>query len=89
MFITRQRTPHGRYRVQSTAIGIIALLASASAGGCTSQGTYAIGQTFHNQACKKYFDQQEYGRCMAGATRSYDDYKRNVEAAKGKKWGAD
>jgi hypothetical protein len=87
MFITRQRTPHGRYRVQSTAIGIIALLASAAAGGCSSQGTHSLERTFHNQPCKKILDQQEYGRCMEGLTRSYDDYKRNVEAAKGKQWG--
>jgi hypothetical protein len=61
---------------------MIALLASVAAGGCSSQGSYAVGQTFHHQPCKKFLDQQEYGRCMAGATRSYDDYKRNLEAVK-------
>jgi hypothetical protein len=82
MFITRQRTPQGKYRIQSTAIGIIALLASVAAGGCSSQGSYAFGEAFRHQSCNKILDQQEYGRCMAGATRSYDDYKRNLEAVK-------
>jgi hypothetical protein len=80
----RQRTRLGRYRVQSSAIGIFTVLVSIAAGGCSSQGTHVLERTFHNQPCKKILDQQEYGRCMDGLTRSYDDYKRNVEAAKGR-----
>ena len=83
MVTMKQRVPHGRYRAQSTAVGIIAILASVVAGGCSSQEVYGAGQAWQRQECSKMTDSQDRGRCMASASRSYDEYKRDAEAAKG------
>lgn len=52
--------------------------------GCSSQQLYGGGQAWQQQECSKLMDAQERNRCMASAKRSYDEYRREAEAAKGK-----
>ena len=50
---------------------------------CSSQLAYGTGQAWQRQECNKINDAQERSRCMASASTSYEDYKRQAEAAKG------
>lgn len=59
--------------------GFAALVLSA----CSSQQFYGVGQEWQRTECRKINDTQERQRCMASANTSYDDYKRQSDAAKG------
>ena len=85
MFYMRQRVPQPRHRFPSTSIGLITLLASTALSGCSSQEVYGAGQAWQRQECSKIMDTQDRSRCMASASRSYDEFKREAEAAKGSK----
>lgn len=62
---------------------LAALLLSATAlFGCSSQQAYSTGQAWQRQECSKIMDSQERSRCMASANASYEDYRRQTEAAK-------
>jgi hypothetical protein len=50
--------------------------------GCSSQQAYGAGQAWQRQECSRINDAQERNRCMASASTSYDDYKRQAEAAR-------
>ena len=52
---------------------------------CSSQQLYGAGQAWQHQECNKINDTQERGRCMASASTSYEEYKRQAEAAKATK----
>jgi len=52
---------------------------------CSSQQAYGTGQAWQRNECNKINDNQERSRCMASANTSYDDYKRQSDAAKGAK----
>lgn len=52
--------------------------------GCSSQQLYGGGQAWQQQECNKLMDAQERNRCMSSAKRSYDEYRREADAAKGK-----
>ena len=52
---------------------------------CSSQQLYGTGQAWQRQECNKMNDTQERGRCMASASTSYEEYKRQAEAAKATK----
>jgi hypothetical protein len=43
---------------------------------------YGAGQAWQKQECNKIVDAQERSRCMARSSPSYEDYKRQTEAAK-------
>lgn len=58
-----------------------AALASLAAG-CSTQQAYGAGQAWQRQECSKINDAQERSRCMASASTSYDDYKRQADGAK-------
>ncbi|MBL8352392.1 MAG: hypothetical protein JNL87_19010 [Burkholderiaceae bacterium] len=61
---------------------LVALVASV---GCSSQQLYGGGQAWQKNECNKIIDKQERDRCMSNANTSYEDYKRQSEAAKGSK----
>jgi hypothetical protein len=61
-------------------LGIVLLVAAVQ--GCSSQQAYGAGQAWQRQECNKINDTQERSRCMASASTSYQDYKRQAEAAK-------
>ncbi|MFZ2648987.1 MAG: hypothetical protein WA210_02675 [Burkholderiaceae bacterium] len=50
---------------------------------CSTQQAYGAGQAWQRQECNKIIDAQERGRCMASTNTSYDEYKRQAEAARG------
>jgi hypothetical protein len=60
-------------------------LLSLALHGCSSQQAYGAGQAWQRQECARISDAQERSRCMASASTSYEDYKRQAEAAKGGK----
>jgi hypothetical protein len=62
-----------------------ALMSLTSLLGCSSQQLYGAGQAWQQQECSKIMDSQERGRCMASANTSYEEYKRQTEAAKAQK----
>ena len=57
---------------------LISLLGSA----CSSQQTYATGQTWQRNECNKIIDMQERQRCVAKANDSYDTYQKQVDDLK-------
>jgi hypothetical protein len=58
------------------------LLAAANLLGCSAQQRYGAAQAWQFQECSKIQDAQERSRCMDNANLSYDEYKRQAEAAK-------
>ncbi|MER2541415.1 MAG: hypothetical protein ABTQ26_19410 [Azonexus sp.] len=54
----------------------------ATTAGCTSQQGYASAQSWQRSECNKLLDQSDRDRCMAKASMSYDDYKRESGKAK-------
>ena len=65
----------------TAAIGAAAAILSL-ASGCTWQQAYSAGQTWQRNACSKLPDQGERDRCLGNTAMSYDDYRRQSEAAK-------
>jgi hypothetical protein len=61
------------------------LLGGGVLQACSSQQAYGAGQAWQRQECNKINDTQDRARCMASASTSYDDYKRQSEAAKATK----
>ncbi|MDE2372290.1 MAG: hypothetical protein KGN16_25195 [Burkholderiales bacterium] len=59
-----------------------ALVSAISLFGCSSQQAYGAGQAWQRLECNKIMDAQERSRCMASASTSYEEYKRQAEAAK-------
>jgi len=49
---------------------------------CSSQQAYGAGQAWQRLECSKIKDTQERSRCMASSSTSYEEYKRQAEAAK-------
>jgi membrane protein DedA with SNARE-associated domain len=49
---------------------------------CSSQQTYASGQTWQRNECNKIIDMQERQRCVARANDSYDTYQKQVDDLK-------
>jgi hypothetical protein len=58
-----------------------ALAAAYGLAGCTTQQSYAVGQTWQRNECQKLPDAQERGRCLASAATSYEEYRRQADAA--------
>lgn len=63
------------------SVALMALLLQA----CSSQQLYSTGQEMQRNECRKIVDMQEQKRCLANASMSHDEYKRQAEAAKGAK----
>lgn len=64
---------------------LFALLALPHLAACSSQQTYGVGQTWQRNECYKINDLQERNRCLASANTSYEEYKRQSDAAKSPK----
>lgn len=63
---------------------LIAVTLSLAAGlpACSSQQLYGGGQEWQRTECRKIMDSQDRQRCMASANTSYDEYKRQSDAAR-------
>ena len=49
---------------------------------CTNEQVYGTGQAWQRNQCARLPDKAEYDRCMAGASTTYDSYKKQVESVK-------
>jgi hypothetical protein len=68
--------------IREAATVAVTVLATAWLHGCSSQQVYGAGQAWQRLECNKIIDTQERDRCMKSASTSYDEYKRQAEAAK-------
>jgi hypothetical protein len=50
--------------------------------GCTWQQAYSSTQGWQQNQCYRLVEQTERERCLANASTSYDDYRRQIEGAK-------
>lgn len=64
---------------------LLALAAAPLCVACSSQQAYGAGQAWQRNECYKINEPQERSRCLSSANTSYDDYKRQADAAKGTK----
>ena len=62
-----------------------AIAATASLTSCSSHQWYDAGQEWKKNECNRIIDMQERNRCASSNKASYDDYKRQSEAAKAAK----
>ncbi|MEY3252934.1 MAG: hypothetical protein RL227_1907 [Pseudomonadota bacterium] len=63
--------------------GALALITLATLAGCSNRMVYQTMQGWQQQECRKLPDAAERQRCMASTDASYDDYRRQRDAAKG------
>ncbi len=68
--------------LSSVVLLSIALLALP---GCSSRAVYQTVQGWQQQECRKLPDAAERQRCLSSTAASYDDYRRQREAAQGPK----
>ena len=72
-------------RVRRLSLCLVAIVALSSMQACSSQQVYGAGQAWQHRECNKIQDTQDRSRCMASSSASYEDYRRQAEAAKGTK----
>jgi hypothetical protein len=65
-----------------TFFGACLALASLGLSACSSQQLYGAGQGWQRAECNKVMDSQERSRCMASASTSYEEYRKQSDAAK-------
>jgi hypothetical protein len=63
-------------------LAALVVFVGSTAPGCTSQQLYGTGQAWQRNECQKIPDAQERDRCLSSANTSYEDYKRQSEAAR-------
>jgi hypothetical protein len=59
----------------------LALLAPVIFGGCSAQQVYGVGQAWQKNECLKIIDAQDRSRCLSSTATSYEQYKRERDAA--------
>lgn len=62
---------------------VVLILSAVVVAACSSQQLYGAGQQWQRNECYKINEAQERQRCLSSTSTSYDDYKRQSEAAKG------
>jgi hypothetical protein len=60
----------------------LALAATLALVACSSQQAYSIGQTWQRNECYKIGDAAERKRCLDSHSTSFDEYKRQADAAR-------
>jgi hypothetical protein len=63
----------------------LAVLALPFLAACSTEQVYGAGQAWQKAECSRIIDAQERSRCMASTNTSYEDYKRQQEAARSSK----
>jgi hypothetical protein len=61
---------------------VFALLLPPLVAACSTQQVYGAGQAWQKAECSRIVDAQERSRCMASTNTSYEEYKRQQEAAR-------
>lgn len=56
--------------------------ALALLAGCSSQQLYNVAQGWQHQECQRIADRDERQRCEKSSAMSYEQYRREREAAK-------
>ena len=64
------------------AVALLGMPVFALAGGCSSSQIYASGQNWQRLECQKIQDPADRNKCLSDASTSYEDYKRQSEAAR-------
>ena len=59
----------------------IAFLIALGAAACTPQQRYASGQNYQRQQCERLPDMGERQRCLEKANMSYEEYRKESQAA--------
>ena len=59
----------------------LALVAPVIFGGCSAQQLYGAGQAWQKSECLKIIDAQDRSRCLSSTATSYEQYKRERDAA--------
>jgi hypothetical protein len=65
-------------------VAIAALIVTAAAG-CSARIAYDSAQNWQRLECQKIQDLSARNKCLADASTSYDDYKRQSESARAAK----
>ncbi len=73
--------PNTPRRTAAPALAAL-LMVACGVSACSSMQAYGAGQAWQRQECNKLPDAAERSRCMASASTSYEDYRRQAEAAK-------
>lgn len=65
-------------------LGSLAMVLGDALGlaACSTQQAYGAAQAWQRNECHKIIDAQERSRCLASSSTSYEDYKRQSEAAR-------
>lgn len=58
------------------------LVTLALLAGCTSQQLYNVAQGWQHQECQRIADREERQRCEKSTAMSYEQYRREREAAR-------
>ena len=61
---------------------LISALTAMLLAGCSTQMAYNTTQAWQRQECQKMPEQQQRQRCLDSNATSYEDYRRQAEAAK-------
>jgi hypothetical protein len=61
---------------------VVIACSSLGLGACSSQQAYGAAQAWQRNECFKINDAQERSRCLASTSTSYEDYKRQADAAR-------
>jgi hypothetical protein len=59
----------------------LALVAPVIFGGCSAQQLYGAGQAWQKNECLRIIDAQDRSRCLSSTATSYEQYKRERDAA--------
>ncbi len=72
---------------KSLVLSSVVLMSTAllALPGCSSRAVYQTVQGWQQQECRKLPDAAERQRCLNSTAASYDDYRRQREAAQGPK----
>ena len=68
--------------MQAIRQSIVAMAIASGVVACSPQQFYSAGQTWQRNECNKIIDSQERARCNASASKSFDAYQREAEAAR-------
>jgi hypothetical protein len=77
--------PSVEYVLRTLPQLLAVMAATPIIAACSSQQLYATGQNWQRNQCYSISDPQERSRCFSSANTSFDEYKRQSDAAKGTK----
>jgi hypothetical protein len=74
-----------RSRLRLGRLVSTAAIVLATAAGCSAGVTYNSAQNWQRLECQKIQDLSARNKCLADASTSYEDYKRQSESARAAK----